>query len=56
MYHFSDASVWTSSLSKVNVASFEEEVGPSVPLAPNISVLGLFQMFMTPMLVASIVE
>ena len=56
MYHFSDASVWTSSLSEVNVASFEEEVGPAVPLAPNISVLGLFQMFMTPMLVASIVE
>ena len=53
---FNDDSAWTSTLSGVNVAPFEEKVGPSVPLAPNISVLGLFQRFMTPMLVASIVE
>ena len=48
--------VWSSSLSEVNVAPFEEEVGPAAALSPSISVLELFQMFFTSALVATIVE
>ena len=38
------------------VSSFDEEVGPTARLAPSITVLGLFQMFFTPLLVETIVE
>ena len=38
------------------MAAFNEDVGPMPSLNPSISVLGLFQLFFTPVLMANIVE
>ena len=53
---FSEPTPWTSTMSEVNVAAFNEDVGPMPSVNPAISVLSLFQMFFTPALVATIVE
>ena len=44
---------WRSELEDVDVTPFNEPVGPAVPLPANFA--GLFQLFFTPALVATIV-
>ena len=46
---------WSEQLKDVIMEPFVETVGPNLPLAPDITVLGLFRLFFTTTLMASIV-